>query len=546
MIGPGHFGRGLIGALHHQALLEGDRTSGICSINVRGDSKEIQAQNGLFILNQREHGQTRYEVVGAIVEALSLTNDLERILQRFEDESVRCVTLSVTPAGYNLDSSRGYRLNLSKVERDIHDPRHPTTTIGLLAEGIRRRYQKFCATPGVPGDDQDDPLFKAKLTIIPCDNLPPHRHGPHWRGLGSYLRAALIDYCSSSKQEDLARFIRQHVAIPNTQVDRICTTPSEVNFSDVRQFGFDDTLVTPTESMPRHALVVGEHGACGDLPSFDSVHTPRWLSSAPSDQVLVSDMANDHANIKTHTLNAGHVMLAWLGKYMGRDGELIHNLMDIPEMSAFLTDVMLHSVQPTLEFPQELGGKRGFKFQKYVDSVLDRFRNWSLPDSIDRLDTKGTEKIRERIVSVIEKLEERVEEAPSEEVARRMRDAIVPLALVVAVWSKCVTTGKDESGRSVTTNLKNAKPTPNGKSEPKDPLAESWATAYPDLRDSAQLNAFKTETQIFGTSMENMPVFEGIFERWLRALDNTRLTHILKESGGKNLAAVLDRFAPIQ
>jgi mannitol-1-phosphate/altronate dehydrogenase len=414
MIGPGHFGRGLIGALHHQALLEGDRTSGICSINVRSDSTEIQAQNGLFILNQREHGGTRYEVVGAIVEALSLSHDLERILQRFEDESVRCVTLSVTPAGYNLDSSKGYKLDLSKVARDIRDPRHPTTTMGLLAEGIRRRYQKFCAAPRDAAADQVDPLFKAKLTIIPCDNLPPHRHGPDWRGLGSYLRAALIDYCLSSEQEELATFIRQHIAIPNTQVDRICTTPSEENFSDIRQFGVNDTLVTPTEPMPRHALVIGEHGACGDLSSFDSVHTPPWLRSAPSDQVLVSDLANEHANIKTHTLNAGHVMLAWLGKYMGKDGELIHDLRAIPEMSAFLSDVMLNSVQPTLEFPHELGGKRGFKFEKYVDSVLARFRNWSLPDSIDRLDTKGTEKIRERIVSVIEKLEERVDDAPSE------------------------------------------------------------------------------------------------------------------------------------
>jgi mannitol-1-phosphate/altronate dehydrogenase len=257
-------------------------------------------------------------------------------------------------------------------------------------------------------------------------------------------------------------------------------------------------------------------------------------------------MANDHANIKTHTLNAGHVMLAWLGKYMGRDGELIDNLLKMPALSAFLSDVMLHSVQPTLEFPQELGGKRGFKFHKYVDSVLTRFRNWSLPDSIDRLDTKGTEKIRERIVSVIEKLEERVEEAPSEEVARRMRDAIAPLALVVAVWSKCVTTGKDEAGKEVTTNLKKADAAPNDKPEPKDPLAERWKTTYPDLSDSAQLDAFKTETQIFGTSMENMPVFEGLFERWLRALDSTTLTRVLEESGGRNLPAVLDRLAPIQ
>jgi fructuronate reductase len=546
MIGPGHFGRGLIGALHHQALLEGDRTSGICSINVRGDSAEIQTQNGLFILNQREHGDTRYEVVGAIVEALSLKNDLERVLQRFEDESVRCVTLSVTLAGYNLDSSRGYKLDLSKVERDIRDPRHPTTTIGLLAEGIRRRYQKFCAASRDAAADQGDPLFKAKLTIIPCDNLPPHRHGPHWRGLGSYLRAALIDYCSSSEQEELAKFIRQHIAIPNTQVDRICTTPSEENFSDVGQFGVNDALVTPTEPMPRHALVVGEHGACGDLPSFDSVHTPPWLRSASSDQVLVSDLANEHANIKTHTLNAGHVMLAWLGKYMGRDGELIHNLMSIPEMSAFLSDVMLNSVQPTLEFSHELGGKRGFKFEKYVDSVLARFRNWSLPDSIDRLDTKGTEKMRERIVSVIEKLEERVYDTPSEDVACKTREAIVPLALVVAVWSRCVTTGIDEAGKPVTTDSKKTKTAPDGRPEPKDPLAETWKITYPDLSDTAQLEKFKAETRIFGTSMENMPIFEEIFERWLRALDTTSLTQILKESGGKNLRVVLDRLAPIQ
>ncbi len=122
----------------------------------------------------------------------------------------------------------------------------------------------------------------------------------------------------------------------------------------------------------------------------------------------------------------------------------------------------------------------------------------------------------------------------------------MPLALVVAVWSRCVTTGIDEAGNSVTTDTKNTKPTPDGRPEPKDPLAATWKTTYPDLNDAAQLEKFKAETRIFGTSMENMPIFEGIFERWLRVLDTTPLTRILQDSGGKNLRVVLDRLAPIQ
>ncbi len=546
MIGPGHFGRGLIGALHHQALLEGDRTSGICSINVRGDGKEVSAQNGLFILNQRQHGESTYEVVGAIVEALSMKRDLERILQRFEDEAVRCVTLSITLAGYTLDSSNGYRLDLEKVRDDIADPRNPRTSIGLLAEGIRRRYEKFCGEPGARLAESGDPLFKAKLTIIPCDNLPPLNQAYHWRGLGSFLREALIDYCSSSGQEALAAFVRQHIAIPNTQVDRICPTPSQQDFSDVTQFGVQDSLVTPTEHMPRHALVVGNHSACGDLATFDSIHTPRWLQVHQGDRVLVNDTPNEHANIKTHTLNAGHVILAWVGKYMGLDVIAIHDLMAMPAVKSLLSDVMLHSVQPTLEFPAELGGRRGFQFGKYVESVLFRFENWSLPDSIDRLDTKGTEKIRERIVSVIQKLEDRIDEAPTEVVAERLTAALVPLALIVAVWSKCVTTGVDELGTPVTTTSR--KPTSSGgyQEEIKDPLAEKWRTRYPNLSDALQLEKFKQEREIFPTGIENMPRFEGIFERWIRVLETTTLSDILEVSAGKNLQHTLDTLAPVQ
>lgn len=113
---------------------------------------------------------------------------------------------------------------------------------------------KFCGESAARYDGLADPLFKAKLTIVPCDNLPPQSHGHQWRGLGTFLREALIDYCSSSGQEGLAAFVRQHVAIPNTQVDRICPTPSAQDFSDVTSFGVQDALVTPTEQMPRHAL----------------------------------------------------------------------------------------------------------------------------------------------------------------------------------------------------------------------------------------------------------------------------------------------------
>jgi len=236
-------------------------------------------------------------------------------------------------------------------------------------------------------------------------------------------------------------------------------------------------------------------------------------------------------------------MLSWLGKYMGFDGIHIHKLMEMPEIQGFLSDVMLYSVQPTLEFPDELGGRRGFKFEKYVESVLFRFKNWSLPDSIDRLDTKGTEKIRERIVSVIQKLEDQIDRAESPATVERLRNSIVPLAYIVAVWRRCVTQGVDELGNTVSTNSKKPKPSGGYEEEIKDPLADTWRERYPNLADPNQFKSFVSEKSIFASGMENMPRFERIFERWLKVLDTKKLSVILRESGGKDLHAALDTYS---
>lgn len=107
--------------------------------------------------------------------------------------------MTITEGGYNIDEMTGlFRLDAPAIRQDLADPHHPKSFFGYVVEGLARRRDT-----GGKG-----------VTVLSCDNL---RHND------DVTRKAILSF-AETRDAGLARWIAEHVTLPNAMVDRI--TPS--------------------------------------------------------------------------------------------------------------------------------------------------------------------------------------------------------------------------------------------------------------------------------------------------------------------------------
>jgi mannitol-1-phosphate/altronate dehydrogenase len=489
-----NFHRGLVASLAHDALKSGDTQSGICAVSLRSGVDDLRAQDGLFILNTRDHGKIRQEVVGSIVETVSLSNDADcRALgERFLDPGTKFITTVVTPTGYFLDGEGYLNTGAAEIKADLSHPHNPSTTIGVIVKGLFDRYSNL--------DESDAPMV-----VIPCDNFPPVRDSEtgQVRGLGECLKFALIEYANGARLGDrFAGWIEKKVAVPNTQVDRICPCPDPEHTGVIRSdWGVDDQMTVTSE--PFRSFVVEWRDPKDKMVSryIDRNNKPAWLAQ---DGVVLAEDAKDWCEMKTYTVNLAHVMLAWMAKHAGQQDAEVHTFLTHPGVAKFVADTLIKCVGPNLDIPHHI--RANSSYEKYVISALSRLQNFSLPDNLARLDTAGTQKMRTRVMPVVIRAEERAQEAhksaPGVDHTTALKE-VARLALVVAIWAKCVTTGVDKDGKEV-------------RADNKDPSAKRWRSdVYGRLTDIDQVKAFLKEEDIFGETPDKIPQFALYFKTLL-------------------------------
>jgi mannitol-1-phosphate/altronate dehydrogenase len=448
----------------------------------------------LFILNTRNHGQTRQEVVGSIVEsvALAVEQDRQKLMSRFLDPKTKFITTVVTPGGYFLDAEGYLETNAREIKEDIASPHRPSTTIGLIVKGLYDRYHKL-------------PEGDAPMVVIPCDNFPPLRDAETGleRGLGECVKTALIEYANEARLGDnFEAWLEKQVAVPNTQVDRICPCPEPQHVAEIKDhWGVDDQLMVISE--PFRSLVVEWRDPKNKMVKryIDRNNKPAWL--AQSGVVLAED-AKDWCEMKTYTVNLVHVILAWMAKHSGQQDVAVHTFLQHPGVARFVSDTLVKCVGPNLDIPHHI--RQHSSYEGYVVSALSRLQNFSLPDSLARLDTAGTQKMRTRVMPVVIRAERRAQEAhkasPSLDHVTALKE-VARLAFVVAIWAKCVTTGLDKNGEPVRTDNK-------------DPFAKKWKSdLYGHLTQIGQVEAFLRNEEIFGQTPDKIPQFALYFKALL-------------------------------
>jgi len=378
-----------VGAFHraHQALYldrvmaaTGELSWGICGVGVlpadRAVKEALEAQDGLYAVVEK-HGDGRQEVrvVGSLVELLLAPDDPEAVVERMAAETTRIVTLTITEGGYVVDPA------------DAAAAGPPRTAFGLLCAALQRRRERGAAP----------------FTVASCDNLEAN---------GRLTRERLTAF-ARLRDPGLAAWIADSVPFPSSMVDRItpATTPED-RAELAERHGIEDRW--PVVCEPFAQWVLEDRFPAG-RPALDAVG------------VQLVDDVEPYELMKLRLLNGSHQALAYLGYLAGH--RLVADAARDPLLRRFVRGFMDVEVTPTL------APVPGIDLDDYKRTLVERFSNPHLRDTVARLCAHASDRIPPWVVPVVRRNLE-----TGGEVRR--------CATVIAAWTRYAE-GVDEAGAPI-------------------------------------------------------------------------------------------------
>ncbi len=373
-VGIVHFG---VGGFHraHQALyLDRLFCSGhspqwaVCGVGLMpGDAAmrdALNAQDGLYTLTAKApDGSRDSRVIGSIAEFLYAPDDPAAVLERLCDPAVRIVSLTVTEGGYNYNPTTGeFQDTTPAVAADLaanfDAGDTPSTMFGYVVEALRRRRAK-----GVP-----------PFTVLSCDNV---------RGNGNLARRMVIAYAERKDHqaaEPIAGWIAQHVAFPNTMVDRITPRTSEADRHMVRaDYGIEDAWPVVSEDFLQWVI---EDNFPQGRPAFEEVGVQ-----------MVEDV-EPYELMKLRLLNCSHQAIAYLGLLLGHT--YAHEAVQDSDLAYFARYLYMDR-EGTPAVPEV----PGIQLDEYKEQLMSRFGNEHVRDTLARLAEESSDRIPTWLVPVI-------------------------------------------------------------------------------------------------------------------------------------------------
>ncbi len=394
-----HFG---VGGFHraHEAMYvdrlleQGGATEwGITGVGLlpqdRSMLEVMRAQDCLYTLVVKHvDGSTEPRVIGSIVDYLFAPEGPERVLGRMTDPATRIVSLTITEGGYNVNQATGdFDDSDPAIRADIEAQGLPSTAFGFITEALARR-RAGGAEP---------------FTVMSCDNI---------QGNGTVAHDMITAF-ATLRDPELGGWIAEHVAFPNSMVDRITPVTTDTDRELLsKTSGVEDGWPVVCETFTQWALE--DHFPLG-RPAFEEVG------------VQVVQDVEPYELMKLRLLNASHQALCYLGYLSGY--RYTHEVCSDPLFTGFLLDYMDHEATPTLE------PVPGVDLAEYKSQLIERFANPEIRDTLARLCAESSDRIPKWLVPVI-----RHQLASGGDVRRS--------ALVVASWARYAE-GVDESGEPI-------------------------------------------------------------------------------------------------
>ncbi|MDF1814645.1 MAG: mannitol dehydrogenase family protein [Verrucomicrobiales bacterium] len=352
---------------------------GICGVGLREADRKIadilKKQDYLYtLIIKHPDGKIENQVIGSIIDFMLGSDDPAAVTDRMADEKTKIVSLTITEGGYNFKPATGeFNFKNPEVKHDLANPNEPKSVFGFLTAGLKKR-RAAGLTP---------------FTIQSCDNI---QHN------GDMTRKMLLAF--ARKQDPvLAEWIENEVCFPNAMVDRITpvTTPDDIETLE-NEHGIKDKWPVTCEPFSQWVI---EDKFCNGRPEWEKVGAQFVPDVTP------------YETMKIRLLNAGHSVLGMLGSIHGHT--TIDECVADPLFAAYLRRFMDFEATPVLD-PVE-----GIDLEQYKDSLIERFGNPYIKDSLARICLESSSKLPKFIIPTIT---ENLELGGSTEYA----------ALVIAAW----------------------------------------------------------------------------------------------------------------
>jgi mannitol 2-dehydrogenase len=320
----------------------------------------LRGQDLRYTLVERApDGRATARSIASIADFLYGPDDPEAVFERLADPGTRIVSLTITEGGYNLNDRGEFDADDPVVRRDLAPGAVPATVFGVVVEGLRRRRDR-----GIP-----------PFTVMSCDNLP---------GNGQVARLSFTAFARLADPA-LGDWVEREVAFPDSMVDRI--TP--VTTDDTRRYVAETYQVT--DAWP----VVCEDFTAWVLEDRFTLGRPPYEDAGV---MLVPDV-RPYEQMKLRLLNASHQAIAYFGYLMGY--RFAHQAIADPAIAALVGRYMKDEAEPTL------APVPGIDLDDYQRSLLARFSNRYVPDTLLRLGTDGSDRIAQFLLPVIRDRQQR-------------------------------------------------------------------------------------------------------------------------------------------
>jgi len=445
-----HFGVGGFHRAHQAMYLDRLMNAGkaldwaICGVGVLpGDArmeKVMNSQDCLYTLTVKHaDGAREARIIGSIINYLFAPDDPEAVIEKMASPGIRIVSLTVTEGGYNFHHVTGvFNADNPDVIHDLQPGAAPRTTFGLVTAALARRRERGLAP----------------FTVMSCDNI---------QGNGDVARKMFTAF-AALKDPELGTWVAEDVPFPNSMVDRITPATTEADRTTAaKDYGVEDAW--PVVCEPFEQWVLEDRFSLGRPP----------LEEAGVQ--LVTDV-EPYELMKLRLLNASHQGMCYFGHLAGYT--YAHEAAQDPLFARFLLDYMDKEATPTLE------PVPGIDLDSYKQTLIERFSNEYIRDTLDRLCAESSDRIPKWLLPVI-----RTNLNQGGEIHRS--------AAIVASWARYAE-GTDEHGKPI-----------NVVDRLKEPLMASAA------RQREEPLAFVSNRQIFGDLIDNQ-VFVDAYTKALNEL----------------------------
>lgn len=367
---------------------------GICGIGLREDDRKthnvLTKQDHLYtLIVKHPDGKIAPQILGSLTDFILGVDDPVPVIDRMAHPDTKIVSLTITEGGYNFTASSGeFDFDNPDIQYELKHPNDPKTVYGYLTASLKKRRDN-----GLPA-----------FTIMSCDNI---QHN------GDVAHDMLLAF---AKRQDatLADWIEREVCFPNTMVDRITPVTQQADI-DYLEDTFEIKDGWPVTCEPFIQWVVEDRFSNG-RPEFEKVGVQ-----------FVPDV-KPYEKMKLRLLNAGHSVLGILGAIHGH--KTINACMEDETFVTYLRAFMDKEATPVLDEVE------GIDLDSYKDSLVERFANPNIKDSVSRICSESSAKLPKFLIATIE-----------ENLARE--GSIQFATLVLAAWCYYSDKGVDKNQQSI-------------------------------------------------------------------------------------------------